>query len=338
MSAVLSQESFNLLLLLLSYGLLTAYTFKSGLSLIYFVLALVIHLLRRPKINTPNSPRYPRVLTFAVLDLLFIGVYIGILSVLSAAGLPANCYGLTRQNWNVGDEPNDPLPGYTTIRFGPGLAGQRGQLDYLCPMGVGSYGLGIITMYVSDISHRFFLIANENLYSFLLFTSVLLASNLMFWSHSIGKTSNSASPEPGTKNANGAAISEVRHETTPVGETKTVGNVIIAPPCRLARKLTRPPELESRMSPMSPLPHRNESLDMESKWTECHRCSTCHCVRVMGQRFDDSSTVGDAVNDSKELTVANGLQYSRPYELAHTTSRAGKRTNTTEMPPNYFKI
>ena len=122
------------------------------MSLIYFILTL--RAIRRLQINLLATLRSCRLIAYACLDLLIAGLYIAILTVLSAGGLPANCYGLTRQNWNPGDAPNDPSPGYTTIRFGPGVAGQHGELDNLCPLGMASFGLGVLVMLVFTSPYR----------------------------------------------------------------------------------------------------------------------------------------------------------------------------------------
>lgn len=63
--------------------------------------------------------------------------------------LPYNCYGLTRQNWNPHDLPNDPAPGYATIRFGDGTPDGTGELDYLCPEAQVGFVLELFSLYVT---------------------------------------------------------------------------------------------------------------------------------------------------------------------------------------------
>jgi hypothetical protein len=110
----------------------------------YFVPVLYQVAKNKDSLLTPFWSR--QLLILGAVDLIVALFFIAIIIVMTAAGLPANCYGLTRQNWNSNDAPNDPLPGYTTIRFGLGVAGQQGELDYLCPLGVASFGLSFIVM------------------------------------------------------------------------------------------------------------------------------------------------------------------------------------------------
>lgn len=56
---------------------------------------------------------------------------------------------------NSGDAPNNPKPGFTTIRFGSG-PGNRGELDKYCVVPRVSWGLCVFLMYV--ISLRIFII------------------------------------------------------------------------------------------------------------------------------------------------------------------------------------
>jgi hypothetical protein len=68
------------------------------------------------------------------------------LTVMRSANLPYSCVGVTRLNYNSRDQPNDPKPGYSTIRFGDGTPNGRGELDYMCPMLRGGFGLTILSM------------------------------------------------------------------------------------------------------------------------------------------------------------------------------------------------
>jgi hypothetical protein len=115
----------------------------SGISLLYFVPVLV-RVIKYGRDSQSTSAWSRQLIILGAADLVLALFYIGIIIIMTAAGLPANCYGLTRQNWNSNDAPNDPQSGYTTIRFGPGLAGQQGELDYLCPLGIASFGLSFV--------------------------------------------------------------------------------------------------------------------------------------------------------------------------------------------------
>jgi hypothetical protein len=99
-------------------------------------------LTHRPKHPTHSSTHF---ITLS-LDILLLALVLGFLILASAAGLPANCGGVTRLNFNPDDAPNDPAPGYTTIRFGPGVAGQKGMLDKYCPLVEATFWLEIIVL------------------------------------------------------------------------------------------------------------------------------------------------------------------------------------------------
>ncbi|KAI1458150.1 hypothetical protein F4805DRAFT_457064 [Annulohypoxylon moriforme] len=72
----------------------------------------------------------PLITTVVAGDVVLNGIMIAVVTVLARAGLPTNCYGLTRSDMENGDAKNDPPKGYGTIRFGDGHI--KGVLDQYC--------------------------------------------------------------------------------------------------------------------------------------------------------------------------------------------------------------
>lgn len=104
------------------------------------ITVLALHILHR-------STRRAWLITFMVWDLIFVGVCIGMISIYSFAGVPANCGGMTRSNYNPGDAPNNPAPGFTTVRFGPGLFGNYGELDIYCDIPQTDYAMCVLLVF-----------------------------------------------------------------------------------------------------------------------------------------------------------------------------------------------
>ncbi|KAL7622560.1 hypothetical protein AAE478_008067 [Parahypoxylon ruwenzoriense] len=76
---------------------------------------------------------------FIAGDVLFNGMAIAIITVLARAGLPTDCHGLTRDDMEIGDAPDDPPDGYSTIRFGDKERDRKGLLDKYCSLERGFY-------------------------------------------------------------------------------------------------------------------------------------------------------------------------------------------------------
>ncbi|KAI2628612.1 hypothetical protein GGR54DRAFT_353599 [Hypoxylon sp. NC1633] len=76
---------------------------------------------------------------FIVGDVFFNGMMIGIITVLAHTGLPSDCHGLTRSDFEADDAHDDPPPGFQTIRFGDKDRGISGVLDKFCPLEKGFY-------------------------------------------------------------------------------------------------------------------------------------------------------------------------------------------------------
>lgn len=125
---------------------MVALEYISLIVVAYLVITIfVLHILHKS-----NRRRY--IVTFIVWDLLFTGVCIAMISVYSFAGVPNNCGGMTRSNWGPGDAPNDPAPGFTTIRFGPGTFGNYGELDIYCDIPITDYSFCVILVFTYMIS------------------------------------------------------------------------------------------------------------------------------------------------------------------------------------------
>lgn len=83
---------------------------------------------------------------FIAGDVVFNGIMIAIITVLSRTGLPTDCHGLTRDDKEKNDAPNNPPPGYDTIRFGDG-ENIKGLLDRYCSLEQSFYFITAALMY-----------------------------------------------------------------------------------------------------------------------------------------------------------------------------------------------
>ncbi|KAI1208250.1 uncharacterized protein F4807DRAFT_157447 [Annulohypoxylon truncatum] len=102
--------------------------------------------------------------TLVAGDVVLNGIMIAIMTVLARAGLPTNCYGLTRSDSNTpnilaahimiltyfeiveeGDAPTDPPKGYGTIRFGDGHI--KGVLDKYCGLEQSFYFIAAVLIF-----------------------------------------------------------------------------------------------------------------------------------------------------------------------------------------------
>ncbi|KAK0629001.1 hypothetical protein B0T17DRAFT_489790 [Bombardia bombarda] len=83
---------------------------------------------------------------FVASDVLFIGLDLTIICLLSQAGLPRHCSGLTSP-----DSP--PPPDFTTLGFSDEGAGHHGQLDHLCAFERSFFfiSIGLIFSYIHTI-------------------------------------------------------------------------------------------------------------------------------------------------------------------------------------------
>ncbi|KAK3682492.1 hypothetical protein B0T22DRAFT_285695 [Podospora appendiculata] len=96
----------------------------------------------------------PWLVFFLVIDAVFCGVAISIISILAGTGLPTNCGGLTRSDFSGDDAPNKPAYGYTTIRFSDQENGHKGELDRFCAFEQSYYfiAVGLIFTYMASIA------------------------------------------------------------------------------------------------------------------------------------------------------------------------------------------
>jgi hypothetical protein len=269
--------------------------------MIYFILTLrAIHRLQTHLSVTLWSSR---LIAYACMDLLIAGLQIAILTVLSAGGLPANCYGLTRQNWNPGDAPNDPSPGYTTIRFGPGVIGQRGELDHLCSLGMASFGLDVLVMLVvadRSLTFSFGLIIYPSRY--LLFFSLLFTCQLIIFSckagHVVFTPSSLEAHTPPEGECQYAGTAEKMAEVTEI-------QVELPPRLVQNRPKIGPEPLSLPMSPIIPLSGNPFQI--------------CSMSRVSGQPSDQDATLD--VGDPCEPPVANGFRRHRSPVIAEKDTK-----------------
>ncbi|KAL8393078.1 hypothetical protein RB599_005551 [Gaeumannomyces hyphopodioides] len=110
-------------------------------SLAFSTLALVL-------IRTGKRGQKTPWLVAAILgDLVFIGILLAEITILSQAGLPANCAGLTRSNYLPEDSKEAPRPGYTSIRFSNQFGGNKGELDRYCALSRGFFIIAVALVF-----------------------------------------------------------------------------------------------------------------------------------------------------------------------------------------------
>ncbi|KAL8418032.1 hypothetical protein RB594_001587 [Gaeumannomyces avenae] len=116
-------------------------------SLLFSTLALA--LIRTGK----RGQKTPWLVTAILGDLVFIGILLAELTILSQAGLPANCAGLTRSNYLPEDSKEEPKTGYTSTRFSNQFGGSKGELDRYCALSRGFFiiALGLVFAFIGSI-------------------------------------------------------------------------------------------------------------------------------------------------------------------------------------------
>ncbi|ROW03654.1 hypothetical protein VPNG_07220 [Cytospora leucostoma] len=80
-------------------------------------------------------------------DLTIMGICLAQITILSYSGLPADCHGLTRDNYDGNDLIRQPADGFTTIRFGSWKHEISGELDELCTFPRTVYGLSVAAVF-----------------------------------------------------------------------------------------------------------------------------------------------------------------------------------------------
>ncbi|KUI70018.1 hypothetical protein VM1G_05484 [Cytospora mali] len=80
-------------------------------------------------------------------DLTIMGICLAKITILSFSGLPADCHGLTRDNYDGNDLVRQPADGFTTIRFGSWSHDLSGELDELCTFPQTVYGLSVAAIF-----------------------------------------------------------------------------------------------------------------------------------------------------------------------------------------------
>ncbi|KAH8904229.1 hypothetical protein BR93DRAFT_131944 [Coniochaeta sp. PMI_546] len=117
------------------------------IMLVYTTLALLI------QHTGGRSKRSSWLTCFIVGDVMFIGVVVGLITVLARAGLPSMCVGLTNGDFSSDVRPDKPSYGYTTIRFSDEAPGHKGELDRYCAFERSVYfiAIGLIFTFILAI-------------------------------------------------------------------------------------------------------------------------------------------------------------------------------------------
>ncbi|KAH9988423.1 hypothetical protein F4779DRAFT_624072 [Xylariaceae sp. FL0662B] len=100
------------------------------IALIYSAIVLLVQ-------HTGSQRRRSKtalIAAFIAGDIVFNGLTIAIITILARTGVPSDCHGLTRDNIENGDAPDNPPEGYDTIRFGDENDDEKGLLDRYCAL------------------------------------------------------------------------------------------------------------------------------------------------------------------------------------------------------------
>ncbi|KAK0742531.1 hypothetical protein B0T21DRAFT_361576 [Apiosordaria backusii] len=101
-----------------------------------------------------RSVTKPGLIAFVVFDLVFCAMVLGIISLLARSGLPVNCVGLTRTDYQPGDtQPPPHSYGFSTVRFSNESGGLPGQLDKFCGLERAYFGFAnaLVFFYIATI-------------------------------------------------------------------------------------------------------------------------------------------------------------------------------------------
>ncbi|KAK4178681.1 hypothetical protein QBC36DRAFT_324127 [Triangularia setosa] len=96
----------------------------------------------------------PGLVAFVVFDLTFCAMVLGIISLLARSGLPVNCVGLTRTDYQPADAKPPPHSyGFSTIRFSNESGGLPGQLDKFCGLERAYFGFAnaLVFLYIATV-------------------------------------------------------------------------------------------------------------------------------------------------------------------------------------------
>ncbi|ETS78228.1 hypothetical protein PFICI_10290 [Pestalotiopsis fici W106-1] len=110
-------------------------------TLVYTAIVLLVQHTGRRSLKNRDSFTF----AFVVGDILFTGLTIGLLSIISRSGVPANCGGLTRSDYKSTDAADNPSQGYDTVRFGSG--DEKGELDHFCGLEKGYFFITIALIF-----------------------------------------------------------------------------------------------------------------------------------------------------------------------------------------------
>lgn len=130
-------------------GLASSMTSLELMACFTFIYSAVVLLVQHTG-SRRKRPSTPIIAAFIVGDVVFNGVAVAIITVLACTGLPLDCHGLTRSNYDSTDAPNKPPDGYQTIRFGNEDDGVKGLLDKYCALEKGFYiiAVGLVFTYM----------------------------------------------------------------------------------------------------------------------------------------------------------------------------------------------
>ncbi|KAK9793104.1 hypothetical protein AB5N19_02850 [Seiridium cardinale] len=129
-------------------GTMLALEIMTCITLVYTAIVLLLQHTGRRHLKSKDTITF----VFVVGDILFMGLTIGLFSIISRSGVPSNCAGLTRSDYESDDAPDDPRSGYDTVRFGSG--DQKGELDHFCALERGYYfiTIGILFSYMATVA------------------------------------------------------------------------------------------------------------------------------------------------------------------------------------------
>ncbi|KAI1777254.1 hypothetical protein F4818DRAFT_342145 [Hypoxylon cercidicola] len=116
------------------------------LACVAFIYSAVVLLVQHTG-NRRRRSSTPLIATFIVGDVVFNGVTIAIITILARTGLPTDCHGLTRSDFDTDDAPDEPPEGYQTVRFGNGDLGIKGELDKYCTLERGFYFIAVALVF-----------------------------------------------------------------------------------------------------------------------------------------------------------------------------------------------
>ncbi|KAI1086712.1 hypothetical protein F5B19DRAFT_120096 [Rostrohypoxylon terebratum] len=254
--------------------------------------------------------------TFVIGDLVLSGIMIAIVTVLARAGLPTDCYGLTRSNMEKGDAPNDPPKGFGTIRFGNG--NMKGVLDRYCGLEQSFYFIAaaLIFTYILTITFGTLRIFEQR-WSHGPIDPVFTSANDLYQLRHMRSKIHSSNPSRDLGN-----VELPRVFTPPSRANSPLQTLVSRPSDDIRRGQTFREQAQSQPLPVSPVSATTSPISQVSPIspTTHHRRSflTANTPGML-----DTSMGGLMIDHSAEATITDGYR-SRNY------------LNTMESPPRYM--